>query len=161
MKAAFKEWYAVCEALGRGDQDVIIRKGGIHEGKGGFRFEHDQFYLFPTLFHKQADLLTERAKEDLPDSSKTSWEIGEVVPIRYHCEISSVEVIQDWEQVLSLAPRHIYSKELLRERFLWSGKGMAAGSLQVASVKVEKLKSPIMQKYTKALGGCRSWVSLP
>jgi hypothetical protein len=32
----FKEWALVCEALGRGEQTIILRKGGIAEGRGGF-----------------------------------------------------------------------------------------------------------------------------
>ncbi|MFL6569175.1 MAG: DUF1802 family protein, partial [Chthoniobacterales bacterium] len=32
----FKEWALVCEALGRGEQRIIIRKGGIAEGRDGF-----------------------------------------------------------------------------------------------------------------------------
>mgnify|MGYP003324622683 CR=1 FL=1 len=50
---AFKEWAIVCEALGKGQQSIIFRKGGIHEGKRGFQFKHDQFFLFPTRFHEQ------------------------------------------------------------------------------------------------------------
>jgi len=49
----FKEWDVVCEAIGSGRQDVIFRKGGIHEGRDGFSFKHPEFYLFPTLFHAQ------------------------------------------------------------------------------------------------------------
>jgi hypothetical protein len=35
---AFKEWAIVCEALGRGGQSIILRKGGIAEGREGFSF---------------------------------------------------------------------------------------------------------------------------
>ena len=31
MKIAFKEWGAICRALGLGEQIVILRKGGIAE----------------------------------------------------------------------------------------------------------------------------------
>ena len=41
---AFKEWAIVCDALGKGQQSIIFRKGGIHEGKRGFQFKHDQLY---------------------------------------------------------------------------------------------------------------------
>ena len=161
MKKAFKEWYAVCEALGRGDQDVIIRKGGIHEGRDGFRFEHEQFYLFPTLFHKQVDMLTDRARADFPDPSKSSWEVGDIVPVRYHCSITSVVEMHDWDEVLNLRTRHVYAESLLRERFDWSGKGMAAGSVQVAHVNVTKLEPALDVVYQKSMGGCRSWITLP
>jgi hypothetical protein len=29
----FKDWAIVCEALGRGRQSIILRKGGIGEGR--------------------------------------------------------------------------------------------------------------------------------
>src|SRR5438046_2307968 len=51
--AGFKEWSLVCDALGRGRQSVILRKGGIAEGRGGFSFRHRGFFLFPTFFHEQ------------------------------------------------------------------------------------------------------------
>src|SRR5438105_1940895 len=49
----FKEWALVCESMLRGETSLIFRKGGIAEGKEGFRFKHSQFFLFPTFFHEQ------------------------------------------------------------------------------------------------------------
>src|SRR5688572_20328501 len=63
---AFKEWTLICDALGRGEQSLIIRKGGIAEGRGGFRFKHADFLLFPTLFHEQAAKLRVPADTPLP-----------------------------------------------------------------------------------------------
>jgi hypothetical protein len=54
----FKEWSLVCDALGAGAQSVILRKGGIHEGRGGFWWKHDRFFLFPTHFHEQRAAFT-------------------------------------------------------------------------------------------------------
>ena len=42
----FKEWAVVCEALGSGRQSIILRKGGIAEGREGFSFKHREFFLF-------------------------------------------------------------------------------------------------------------------
>ena len=55
MIAAFKEWRVVVDALGRGEQIFILRKGGIHEGRGGFKMDYMEFALFPTEFHQQRD----------------------------------------------------------------------------------------------------------
>ena len=52
MNIGFKEWTLVCDALGRGEQSIILRKGGIAEGRAGFRFQHPEFLLLPTLFHE-------------------------------------------------------------------------------------------------------------
>lgn len=160
MKVAFKEWYVVCEALGRGEQNVIIRKGGIHEGKGGFSFTHESFLLFPTLFHKQAELVKESARQWMPATDKRVWEIGELVPIRYHCVVEHCELLSDWQDVLDLDARHVYTEELLRDRFDWEGKGMNTGCINVAYVRTEPLCPPRELPYTKAYGGCRSWLEI-
>lgn len=49
---AFKEWASVCEALASGEQTIILRKGGIAEGPGGFTVEHRAFWLYPTFVHQ-------------------------------------------------------------------------------------------------------------
>lgn len=55
---ALKEWAPICEALGNGDQLLVIRKGGIKEPT--FRPAAAKFLLFPTGYHTDEDLLQER-----------------------------------------------------------------------------------------------------
>jgi hypothetical protein len=55
QSVGFKEWALVCEALGTGRQSIILRKGGIAEGRDGFSFQHREFFLFPTFFHEQLE----------------------------------------------------------------------------------------------------------
>jgi hypothetical protein len=52
QSVGFKEWALVCEALGTGEQTILLRKGGIAEGRDGFGFRHSEFFLFPTFFHE-------------------------------------------------------------------------------------------------------------
>ncbi len=58
MRTAFKEWAIIVDALGRREQIIILRKGGISEGRDGFQMEHPQFLLFPTLYHQQRESVT-------------------------------------------------------------------------------------------------------
>jgi hypothetical protein len=67
----FKEWSLVCDALGRGTQSVILRKGGIAEGRRGFSFRYREFFLFPTLIHEQVEKVR-IASADIPAPGKTS-----------------------------------------------------------------------------------------
>ena len=53
----FKEWSYVCDSLTQGVQTLVLRKGGIHEGHGGFEWKHRGFFLFPTWFHTQGEKL--------------------------------------------------------------------------------------------------------
>jgi len=62
MRIAFKEWAIVVDALGRGEQIIILRKGGIAEAGGVFRVEHDRFWLYPTYAHQQQAGVTEEAR---------------------------------------------------------------------------------------------------
>ena len=52
---AFKEWAIVCDSIARGETSLIFRKGGIAEGRDGFQFKHQSFFLFPTYFHEQIE----------------------------------------------------------------------------------------------------------
>jgi len=152
----FKEWDVVCEAIGSGRQDVIFRKGGIHEGRDGFSFKHPEFYLFPTLFHAQAEYVTEGAAPTLPE-----WKVGDRVELKYFCRAMRAVTLNTWEEVEEYADRHIWTESTIRERFDWEGKGMATGSIHVAELEVIPLKKPWVLSYEKKYGGCRSWLELP
>lgn len=152
---AFKEWDVICEALEDGRQSVILRKGGIHEGREGFSFAHEEFVLFPTRFHAQGEFVT------VPGvTAKPEWEIGEEVVITIRVKVTKAVTLTDWEEVAKLSDQHIWKEDVIRDRFFWEGKGMASGSIHVAYVRVEKLDEPIRFEYTKKYGGCRSWVEL-
>ena len=60
----------VCDALGRGEQSIILRKGGIAEGRKGFSFRHREFFLFPTFFHEQVTKVR-MASANLPMAGDT------------------------------------------------------------------------------------------
>lgn len=55
MRTALKEWAVVVDALGSGQQIILLRKGGLREGPGGFAVAQPEFLLFPTLFHSQLE----------------------------------------------------------------------------------------------------------
>lgn len=153
----FKEWKVVCDALASGRQTVILRKGGIHEGSAGFSFAHREFYLFPTRFHATADQVRESGNmEPMPE-----WQPGEMIRITHSVVAEQALTLVDWQEVAALEPCHIYTEKTVRDRFDWEGKGMAAGSIHVAYVKMRELETPWEFPYEPKYGGCRSWVKLP
>ncbi|MGE9268266.1 MAG: DUF1802 family protein [Verrucomicrobiales bacterium] len=153
---AFKEWEVVCEALASGRQSVIFRKGGIHEGRAGFSFAHEEFLLFPTRFHAQNERVTVPGE---PPAAE--WVPGEEVRLEFFVKVERAETLTDWAEVVALADQHIWTEEIIRERFDWEGKGMNAGSIHCAHVRVAKLAEPVVFAYEKKYGGCRSWVEVP
>ncbi len=147
----FKEWALVCDALGSGRQSVIIRKGGIAEGRDGFAFRHREFYLFPTFFHEQV----ERVRLDRPALPEPPGD--EVVEIRYFARVEEARLMTRWEEVRALAPLHILAESVVRERFEYA----ETPGVHVAFVEVFRLDPVWRFPDAKAYGGCRSWVPLP
>ena len=152
----FKEWQVVCDALASGRQTLILRKGGIHEGRHGFSFAHDSFFLFPTRFHAQGGHAREGVVMPLPE-----WQPGELVRVTHHAQALQAVTLTGWEQVAALDPHHIYTEQTVHDRFDWEGKGMAAGSIHAALVLVRELAQPWEFPYETRFGGCRSWIELP
>ncbi len=152
----FKEWAFVCEALGQGVQTLILRKGGIHEGRGGFHFQHDDFWLFPTGFHAQKEQLDWTPENAEAVAVPQDEQRAEVV-IRHHAELKKVWKVTEWEKVAALAPYHVWKEEVIRERFVWNEESC----LHVALVRVASLAAAWTFPYERGYGGCRSWVKLP
>lgn len=151
----------MCDALGSGDQSVILRKGGIHEGGGGFSFDHSQFALFPTLFHEQHQhLRTRPAGEDHP-GEVPEYQPGDKVVIRYWASLSSVWNLGDWHAIEKLEPFHIWTRETIRERFEWSKSAADSPGIKMALVRIYRLEQPWQIEYQRNHGGCRSWLKLP
>lgn len=156
VSIGFKEWQVVCDALASGRQSILLRKGGIHEGRQGFSFAHESFFLFPTRFHALADQVREGEVRVLPE-----WQPGDAIRITHHAEAQWAITLTDWEKVAALEPLHIYSEQTVRDRFDWEGKGMASGSIHVALVRIRELATPWEFPYEAKYGGCRSWLNLP
>ena len=146
----FKEWALVCEALGAGRQSIIVRKGGIAEGRDGFQFRHREFFLFPTFFHEQLSR-TRLVDAELPEPRPHEIEI------RFYAKVEETRLINDWKTVEALWSLHILDESVVRERFEY---GNPPG-VHVAFVRVFRLEPVWRVTDSKKYAGCRSWVQLP
>ena len=146
----FKEWALVCEALGRGEQSILIRKGGIAEGREGFAFKHREFFLFPTFFHEQVEKVR-TAGARLPERPE-----GEV-EIRFFATLEASRVITSRKTAAALEPLHILHADVVRERFAYDD----APGVHVAFLRVFRLRRSWVFADEQRFGGCRSWVTLP
>lgn len=151
---AFKEWAVVCEALASGRQTLILRKGGIHEGRDGFRVEHREFWLFPTAFHQQRD-------EVLPEA----WPLLDAVQARSETSghrlslfavVDEVQHVLDREALARLSGRHVWSESTVEQRFHYRTPGLFA-----LTVRVFRSPSPFEIADSPYFAGCKSWVELP
>lgn len=146
----FKEWALVCDAIGRGEQSLILRKGGLAEGRDGFAFQHEEFFLFPTWFHEQLEK-TRGIGREVPVPRE-----GEI-ELRVFARVEFSGVITAWETAVALEPFHIWQCEVVRERFDYD----AAPGVHFAFVRAFQLSEPWIISNRPGYGGCRSWVQLP
>ncbi|HUJ14525.1 MAG TPA: DUF1802 family protein [Thermoanaerobaculia bacterium] len=132
---ALKEWASAIGALGRGEQVVLIRKGGIADPK--FGLEADRFYLFPTNFHEGG---TAPSK----------------VPISHWCEVVRTWELHDLEALLRLEPLVVFDRQTLETRYRFRPDQ----AIHVIAVRTFALSRPSWVPLTEAYAGCRSWISL-
>lgn len=155
MRVAFKEWAIVVDALGRGEQILILRKGGLSEGREGFRVEHPDFLLFPTLYHHQRESVLPEAQLRF-DQIAPHWPPLGIVRLAYFASVA------DWQRIdsLSVAERlrgqHCWRDEVIANRFDW---GRSKNIIALA-LRVFRLAHEIELAVQPAYGGCKSWVEL-
>lgn len=150
----FKDWALVCAALGSGRQSLILRKGGIAEGRDGFRFKHEEFFLFPTQYHQQSEMVRPEELTHLrPDPAAPAG----TVAIRYFFALDFALWVDDWTTVARLEAFHVWRDEVVRARFEYD----EPAGLQCAFGRVYRLDSPWTFADRPGFGGCRSWVDLP
>lgn len=153
---AFKEWRVVCDAIESGEQCVILRKGGIAEGKVGFQWLHRKFFLFPTLYHEQGNLVRPDRDGIKREAAGESSE-DEKIEIALYVEAIFTGRLTRWEEVCELEPYHIWTRECIRERFDWGDEP----GISYAVIRASKLLEPWKFENRRGFGGCRSWVDLP
>ena len=151
MSVAFKEWALVCEALGNGRQSLILRKGGIAEGRDGFAFKHPDFFLFPTWFHEQLGRTT------LPPGTEVPTQLEDEIEIRYAATLTWSRLVTDPILLPSLREFHILHDDVVNERFRYDDHQ----GIHVGFVRVFRLDVPQLLADSKSYGGCRSWLDLP
>ena len=153
---AFKEWEGIVAALGQGAQIIILRKGGIAEGRSGFKPAHPRFWLFPTRFHEQ----WERTKPELRRLVPAASESKEIA-LDYFAQVTDAVYLESWSQVARLDGDHFWGEEILHERFDYQARpGMTAG-LHLLVVRVWRINLPHRLPPSPAYDGCKSWIDVP
>lgn len=155
MRTAFKEWAVIVDALGRGEQILILRKGGISEGPGGFAVEHTRFLLFPTLFHQQRESVIPTAQARF-DSIASKFPPADRVRIEFFCDLVAARPLDSLDAARRLQSQHIWRAEVVEERFDWSQRKC----LHALAVRVHRLADPVELLVVEAYGGCKSWIDL-
>jgi hypothetical protein len=152
---AFKEWQVIVDALAAGDQSLLLRKGGIAEGRGGFDPERaERFWLFPTQFHAQREKTKPALAQRL--NAAPGEPLATQVTLTAYAEVTHRQFLSDWSAIAALDPFHGWTEATVREKYDW---GQPPG-LHALVVQVHRLKNPITLERTPAMNGCKSWIGL-
>lgn len=152
---ALKEWAIICRALETGRQALLLRKGGIAEGAGGFRAEHSQFWLYPTRFHQGANELLPEFAPLLNEVDQLQTPDGRLV-LRSFAQVEQVSYLTNLDQALALRGLHGWTDDVIRQRFDYRRPG-----LYLFVLRVFRSSSPVAVTETATMAGCKSWVELP
>lgn len=151
---AFKEWSIVVDALGRGEQILILRKGGIHEPRSEFSLDHEQFWLFPTQFHEAAQSIIPSKRPALQEIAAAAK--SDSVAVQYFAQVDSVIHITDRALLSRLQGHHIWAEHVLQQRFDF---GREPG-LHALITRIYRLTAPVTVPSQESSGGCKSWIQL-
>lgn len=151
---AFKEWGAVCAAIGQGVQSVLIRKGGIYEGQQGFRVEHQEFWFFPTRFHQGSELLKPESGELLKAPIAIEPASGKIM-LALYAVVEKVLELKDVSALSRLESIQVLNQETIRKRYDYKNPG-----LFVLLLRTYRLTQPFELENETRYDGCRSWVEL-
>ena len=143
--ALLREWSSVCDATAEGRNHVLIRKGGIAEGRGGFEIRRTFFGLLPTLFHqvKQAHPCA-----DAPAPPAT---------VTLICQLVDACVVPSATSMDPIAAFHAYGPEQLAKRQQYKPDR----PLCVMIIRAFRLRQPMEIGAGQIQTVCRSWAEVP
>ncbi len=153
MTLALKEWHVAGEAIGRGDQVLTLRKGGIREK--AFAIPGSSFWLYPTWEHQRAEDVKRAWHGELARSNRDR-RVDARIPVRCHCELVAAWEVADPAVLDEIDRWHLWTPRYIAERLSWR----PGRPLTVLLVRASALLEPALLAPADAYEGCRSWVDL-
>lgn len=149
MSLVFKEWAPVIRALVAGRQTLLLRKGGIAEDRGRFDVKATRFWLLPTSFHAQREMIKPSARSFLDNPVTT-------LTISAYAEVMAHAFVTDWNEVQKLDSQHILTESTVRQRFDW---GRQPG-IHVIRTQLFTINCPFTVELSADQTGCKSWIEI-
>ena len=151
---SLKEWATVVNALEKGDQTVLLRKGGILDVVSGFKIESKKFLLFPTQEHQEHNHIKPQFHKYLEQVKSNPPKSG-FNRITSYAEVLAEADILSEETIKRLSSFHIWSDSYINERRNWKPENpMKAVFLKV--YKIPEFNTPLKSEYQ----GCKSWINI-
>ncbi|MDI3328176.1 MAG: DUF1802 family protein [Alicyclobacillaceae bacterium] len=153
---ALKEWAVALRALDRGEQIVLLRKGGIVEETKEFRVAGTDFFFYPTYEHQRKELVKPSWHADLEDTVRGMELPPKRVRITHGARVVEDVELLDETKLRRIDGFHIWAPDYAAERLHWKPKK----PLHVLVLRVFRLSRPAEIPVCDRYLGCKSWVRL-
>lgn len=140
-----REWQSVCDAVAHGQNHLLIRKGGIAEGRDGFQVRKNFFGLLPTLFHQ---VKSHAPHANAPEPPRT---------VDLLCQLVDAWSVPSTTDLSSVASFHRYEHDQLSARQNYK----TDRPLSLILVRAFRLRQPLEIAAGEVKAACRSWIDLP
>ena len=151
-KIALKEWAVLVEAIGKGEQLLLVRKGGIADPGEGFELRHREFLLYPTWEHQKEELLRPEFRQRLRGLPEPAGQ----VPLGVYAGVALQKEVEDLSALGKLQKYHLWSEQFIEQR----GRCKPERPAQLLVLRAYRLKKPVPHPVLPEYAGCKSWVSL-
>jgi hypothetical protein len=156
LRVGLQEWAVCCKALRDGRACLLVRKGGIHEPRGGtFAPEHQRFALLPSYLHQRADRLAPVYGGDYLGQVAAHPAPGKI-PVTVWAEVVRVWKATDLARVQALGDELLWSADEIAARFAYRAQPF----LFVLALRAHSLPGAVDIPDRPSYGGCRSWIAL-
>jgi len=155
MDVALKEWAVVVEALACGRQCLLLRKGGIVEGRRGFEVRHPAFLFFPGIEHQHESFIRDEEK-GLFARARALYDPGRL-QVRIYADVVDVFTApDDPARLLSATQLHIWNERYIQQRYEYRPDL----PLCVLLLRAQRLPHLVELPMRSSYAGCKSWVNL-
>lgn len=152
---ALKEWATVLEAMARGEQTILVRKGGLIEPGSGFELISNAFIFYPTFEHQAVNYLREPYGAYFERAAGQRAPEGQIRIELFGLAAASWQV-RDPAVLDRLREDHIYNDAFLSQRLKWQPDQ----PLVIAAVRAFRFPAPRNLLVSPRYAGCKSWVEL-
>ncbi len=152
---ALKEWATVLEAMARGEQLILIRKGGLIEPGSGFELRATSFVFYPTFEHQAVNYLRAPYRSYFDEAVRHRAPEGQVRVSLFGEAVSSMPS-HDPAIVERLSAFHMYNDAFLSQRLKWQPDQ----PLMIVVIRAFRFDAPRLLAVAPQYAGCKSWVDL-
>ena len=153
-RAALKEWAISAESLAQGRQILLLRKGGLFDEDGAFHLEHKSFFLMPTWFHQERNLVKAQHQDLWAQAPRETDETAKLAYLRHFARVEQVWQLHENAESALRNAAHIYSPTYLDLRFAYQ----VNKPLLCAALRLYRLETPLRYELRSEDLGCKSWV---